>query len=170
MRVWCECVPASSLVAQQSVADGLPPPPGWRFWGHALAPGMSPTPRSAKYPVSHGCHHLRGGDFGGVLSLRACRRRPGRRNTRFRTAATAYRGGGNVRLRSSSPPSAEIALCGALVIVSAVGGGADAALRRGIISFIGPIGPIVIFDFSWCKDRVRRCRARADCDNFGDLT
>ena len=33
---------------------------------------MSPTPRSAKYPVSHGCHHLRGG--------------------------------GNVRLWSSSPP------------------------------------------------------------------
>ena len=45
-------------------------------------------------------------------------------------------------LLSSSPPSAEIALCGALVIVSAVGGGADAALRRGIISFIGPIGPM----------------------------
>ena len=33
--------------------------------------------------------------------------------------------------------AAEIALCGALVIVSAVGGGAGAALRRGIISFIG---------------------------------
>ena len=31
---------------------------------------------------------------------------------------------------------------GALVIVSAIGGGADAALRRGIISFIGPIGPM----------------------------
>ena len=133
--------------------------PPWRRWGVVYS--------------ETACHHLRGGDFGGVLSLRACRRRPGRRNTRFRTAATAYRGGGNVRLRSSSPPSAEIALCGALVIVSAVGGGADAALRRGIISFIGPIGPIGpigIFDFSWCKDRVRRCRARADCDNFGDLT
>ena len=35
-------------------------------------------------------------------------------------------------------------MCGALVIVSAVGGGAGAALRRGIISFIGPIGPIGI--------------------------
>ena len=33
-------------------------------------------------------------------------------------------------------------MCGALVIVSAVGGGADAALRRGIISFIWPIGPM----------------------------
>ena len=98
----------------------LPPPPGWRFWGHALAPGMSPTPRSAKYPVSHGSHRLRGG--------------------------------GNVSLRSSSPPSAEIALCGALVIVSAVGGGADAALRRGIISFIGPIGPIGPMGIFDCKD------------------
>ena len=82
--------------------------PPWRRWGVVYS--------------ETACHHLRGGDFGGVLSLRACRRRPGRRNTRFRTAATAYRGGGNVRLRSSSPPSAEIALCGALVIVSAVGG------------------------------------------------
>ena len=102
--------------------------PPWRRWGVVYS--------------ETACHHLRGGDFGGVLSLRACRRRPGRRNTRFRTAATAYRGGGNVRLRSSSPPSAEIALCGALVIVivSAVGGGACAALRRGIISFIGPMG------------------------------
>ena len=35
---------------------------------------------------------------------------------------------------------------------------------------IGPMGPIGIFDLSWCKDRARRCRARADCDNFGDLT
>ena len=36
--------------------------------------------------------------------LRACRRHPGRRNTRLRTAATACRGGGNVRLLSSSSP------------------------------------------------------------------
>ena len=35
---------------------------------------------------------------------------------------------------------------------------------------IGPMGPIGIFDLSWCKDRAQRCRARADCDNFGDLT
>ena len=33
----------------------------------------------------------------------ACRRRPGRRNTGLRTAATACRGGGNVRLWASSP-------------------------------------------------------------------
>ena len=49
------------------------------------------------------------------LAVRACRRRPGRRNTRLRTAATTYRGGGNVRLLSSSSP---------WVIVSAVGGSA----------------------------------------------
>ena len=45
-------------------------------------------------------------------------------------------------------------MCGALVIVSADCGGADAALRRGIISFIGPIGPIGpigIFDFIGAK-------------------
>ena len=57
------------------VADSLPPPPGWRFLCASRRPGMSPTPRSAKYPATHGCHHLRGG--------------------------------GNVRLSSSSPPSAE---------------------------------------------------------------
>ena len=52
--------------------------PPWRRWGvvwsgtacHRLrggnyicvlgAPGMSPTPRSAKYPATHGCHHLPG--------------------------------------------------------------------------------------------------------------
>ena len=51
--------------------------------------------------------------------LRACRRHPGRRNTRLRTAATACRGGGNVRLLSSSSP---------FVIVSA-GGGGDAIHR-----------------------------------------
>ena len=41
-------------------------------------------------------------------------------------------------------------MCGALVIVSAVGGGADAALRRRIISFIGPIGPIGPIGI-WCE-------------------
>ena len=112
------------------------------------------------------CHHLRGGDFGGVLSLRACRRRPGRRNTRFRTAATAYRGGGNVRLRSSSPPLAEIALYGALVIVSADGEGADAALRRGIISFIGPIGPIGPIGIVWCE-RCVSCAGERLCGFLG---
>ena len=25
-------------------------------------PGMSPTPRSAQYPATHSCHHLRGGE------------------------------------------------------------------------------------------------------------
>ena len=34
---------------------------------------------------------------------------------------------------------------------------------------IGPMGPIGIYVF-WCKDRARRRGARADCDNFGDLT
>ena len=41
------------------VADSLPPPPGWRFLCASRRPGMSPTPRSAKYPATHGCHHLR---------------------------------------------------------------------------------------------------------------
>ena len=43
---------------------------------------------------------------------------------------------------------------------------------RGVVHssfFIGPMGPMGIFDFL-CKDRARRWRARADCDNFGDLT
>ena len=119
--------------------------------GRALAPGMSPTPRSAKYPATHGCHHLPGwrkcpppvivsaigGEgvvwcschrlrrrrrgrrcaspwdylfyrayranganrhfvckdsgwrfWGLARLLRACRRHPGRLNTRLRTAAT----------------------------------------------------------------------------------
>ena len=34
---------------------------------------------------------------------------------------------------------------------------------------IGPMGPIGIYVF-WFKDRARRWRARADCDDFGDLT
>ena len=58
--VWCD--------------DGLPPPPGWHHGAPIGGPRMSPTPRSAKYGVTHGCHHLRGG--------------------------------GNARLRSSSPPLA----------------------------------------------------------------
>ena len=49
--------------------------PPWRRWGVVYS--------------ETACHHLRGGDFGGVRSLRACRRRPGRRNTRLRTAATS---------------------------------------------------------------------------------
>ena len=64
-----------------SVADSLPPPPGWRFGWRIGAPGMSPTPRSAKYRAMHSCHHLRGG--------------------------------GNVRLRSSAPPTAEGERCAA---------------------------------------------------------
>ena len=45
----------------------------------------------------------------------------------------------------------------------------DYVLRGGVNSsfFIGPIG---IFFFFWCKDRARLGGARADCDNFGDLT
>ena len=38
------------------------------------------------------------------LARPACRHDPAWRNTGFRTAATACRGGGNARLRSSSPP------------------------------------------------------------------
>ena len=38
------------------------------------------------------------------LARPACRHDPAWRNTGFRTAATACRGGGNSRLRSSSPP------------------------------------------------------------------
>ena len=37
----------------------------------------------------------------------ACRHDPAWRNTGLRTAATACRGGGNARLRSSSPPTAQ---------------------------------------------------------------
>ena len=51
--------------------------------------------------------------LGGVSVLPACRRHPGRRNTGLRTAATACRGGGNVRLRSSAPPTAEGERCAA---------------------------------------------------------
>ena len=50
------------------------------------------------------------------------------------------------------------------------GGGADAALRRGIISFIGPIGPMGIFDFSWCKDSGWRGGVRAKCAENRKLT
>ena len=116
------------------VADSLPPPPGWRFLCASRRPGMSPTPRSAKYPATHGCHHLRGG--------------------------------GNVRLWSSSPPSAEMALCGASVIVSAVGGGAGALLRRGIISFIGPIGPMGPMGIVWCE-RCVSCAGERLCGVLG---
>ena len=42
------------------------------------------------------------------LARPACRHDPAWRNTGFRTAATACRGGGNARLRSSSPPLAEM--------------------------------------------------------------
>ena len=60
--------------------------PPWRRWGvvwsgtacHRLrggnyicvlgAPGMSPTPRSAKYPATHSCHRLRGGGNARLLS------------------------------------------------------------------------------------------------------
>ena len=54
----CLCLAEMELFV---VADSLPPPPGWRFLCASRRPGMSPTPRSAKYPATHGCHHLRGG-------------------------------------------------------------------------------------------------------------
>ena len=41
-------------------ANSPPPPPGWQLSLCHRCPGMSPTPRSAQYPVSHGCHHLPG--------------------------------------------------------------------------------------------------------------
>ena len=44
--VWCDA--------------GLPPPPGWHFGASIGGPRMSPTPRSAKYGATHGCHPLRG--------------------------------------------------------------------------------------------------------------
>ena len=63
------------------------------------------------------------------------------------------------------------------VVGVGVGGECLAALEvfidyvlRGVVHSSFFIGPIGIFDLSWCKDRARRCRARADCDNFGDLT
>ena len=53
------------------------PPPGCDCVQERFGtPRMSPRPRVAKYGVTHGCHHLRGG--------------------------------GNARLRSSSPPLAEM--------------------------------------------------------------
>ena len=44
---------------------------------------------------------------------------------------------------------------------------------RGVVHssfFIGPIGPMGLMGIFVCKDSGWRCRARADCDNFGDLT
>ena len=41
-------------------ANSPPPPPGWQLYMCHRCPGMSPTPRSAQYPVSHGCHHMPG--------------------------------------------------------------------------------------------------------------
>ena len=61
------------------VADSLPPPPGWRFLCASRRPGMSPTPRSAKYPATHGCHHLRGGGNVRLSSSSPPRRRWGGR-------------------------------------------------------------------------------------------
>ena len=48
--------------------------------------------------------------------------------------------------------------------------GVAGALLRRIISLIGPIGPMGSMGIFVCKDRARRGGARADCDNFGDLT
>ena len=66
-------------------------------------------------------HRLRGGNYICGIAVRACRRHPGRLNTRFRTAATTCRGGELPRLWSSSSLS---------VIVSDDGGVAIAALRQ----------------------------------------
>ncbi len=66
------------------VADSLPPPPGWRFLCASRRPGMSPTPRSAKYPATHGCHHLRGG---GNVRLSSSSSSPPRRRWGGRYAA-----------------------------------------------------------------------------------
>ena len=60
----------SSVAGQPAPASGVA-----IIYVYLGAPGMSPTPRSAKYPATHSCHRLRGG--------------------------------GNARLLSSSPPSAE---------------------------------------------------------------
>ena len=60
----------SSVAGQPATASGVA-----IIYVYLGAPGMSPTPRSAKYPATHSCHRLRGG--------------------------------GNARLRSSAPPSAE---------------------------------------------------------------
>ena len=60
------------------------PPPGCDCVQERFGtPRMSPRPRVAKYGVTHGCHHLRGG--------------------------------GNARLRSSSPPLAEMRMLRMLV-------------------------------------------------------
>ena len=51
---------------------------GWRLLCASRRPGMSPTPRSAKYPATHGCHHLRGGGNVRLWSSSPPRRRGGR--------------------------------------------------------------------------------------------
>ena len=53
---WC-CIVLCVNVVQCD--DGLPPPPGWHHGGF---PRMSPTPRSAKYGVTHGCNPSRGSE------------------------------------------------------------------------------------------------------------
>ena len=49
-----------------------------------------------------------------------------------------------------------------------LGGGGRCARR--CIPLLGTMGQMGIFDFSWCKDSGWLGGARADCDNFGDLT
>ncbi len=66
----------SSVAGQPATASGVA-----IIYVYLGAPGMSPTPRSAKYPATHSCHRLRGG--------------------------------GNARLLSSSPPTAEGRRCAA---------------------------------------------------------
>ena len=51
-------------------SDCLPPPPGWHFCGGVGCPRMSPTPRSAKYGVTHGFNPCRG--WGNVRLWSSC--------------------------------------------------------------------------------------------------
>ncbi|MDD6131186.1 MAG: hypothetical protein PUB55_00320 [Bacteroidales bacterium] len=74
--------------------------------------------------------------LGGVSVLPACRRHPGRRNTGLRTAATTYRGGGNVRLRSSAPPTAEGERCAAPI------GSRHVALEVSVSEPLGALGAL----------------------------
>ena len=56
---WC-CIVLCVNVVQCD--DGLPPPPGWHHGVPIGGPRMSPTPRSAKYGVTHGCNPSRGSE------------------------------------------------------------------------------------------------------------
>ena len=84
-------------------------------------PRMSPTPRSAKYGVTHSCHRLRGGIMGAPIG--GPRMSPTPRSAKYGVThgCNPSRGRGNVRLWSSAPRGGRGVRC--------LHRGADAALR-----------------------------------------